>query len=75
MRSIILSLPALFGVSLNMWPQIGSSVFTGTITDSSGSVITGAAVEATQLETNFRTTGVSNWMGKPLVRPVRREEV
>jgi protocatechuate 3,4-dioxygenase beta subunit len=43
--------------------QIGTSAFTGTVTDLSGAIVPRAQVEAVNIETNFRTTGVTNAEG------------
>jgi len=43
--------------------QVGSSAFTGTVTDSSGAILPRAQVEAVNIETNFRTAATSNQDG------------
>ena len=61
---------ALF-VSAALWAQ-DSGVLTGTVTDSSGAVVVGAQVVATNLATNFESTAESNSEGLyriPFLRP------
>ena len=63
MRTLVASLVVFLLCGSPGWAQIGSSAFTGTVTDTSGAIIPDAQVEVIHLETNFRTTGVSNSEG------------
>ncbi|PYV17155.1 MAG: hypothetical protein DMG21_09165 [Acidobacteria bacterium] len=56
----------------SLWAQSDRATITGEVTDSSGSVITGVSVTATNVATNLRTTVVTNSSGNytiPLLRP------
>src|SRR5579862_2262913 len=61
-RSIGVALPlilALFAGTSVLWAQSDRGTITGTVTDPSGAVISGATVTATQIATGLKTSTVS----------------
>ena len=63
---VILFLTVIFGVLLSPWvsAQVTTGTISGTVTDSSGSVIHGVAVKATNVETGIAREVVSDNQGR-----------
>jgi hypothetical protein len=60
MRSLLVSL--LLATTM-LWAQGNNSTLVGTITDPSGAVMTGVAVVATNINTNIRSSTVTDESG------------
>jgi hypothetical protein len=57
------SVLAVIAAAAPLAAQIGTSAFTGTVTDRSGAIVPAAHVEAVHIDTNFRTTALTNTDG------------
>lgn len=62
-KAILRSLAALLLLFAAMWGQSGNGIVKGTVTDPSGSVVSGASVRLTNRDTNIQRTGNSSVEG------------